>query len=284
MAADAHTDGRDVVEWREGRLRPAPGDESGELLVADSWLVIDGAVRAYEEHWRRFGGSCRELGVEGSDLDDFAVAVTAALPRRGEWFPRVELARVGNGRRLALRMRPAPEREHEARVWSAPRNDLRRHPRRKGPDLAWLSSLRSRAQKAGADEALIQDERGHLLEGALSSLLWWEDEALCTTPDEASLPGVTRNLLFRLAEASGVEVRRIAPEPQRLAGREVWLTSALQGIRTVSDWVEPQQAAGPPTRAVEWRSLLDGFVRPLAEWESAVPEGRRTPKIASTRS
>lgn len=268
MAAGAQTDGRDVLEWREGVLRRAPGDQPGELLVADSWLVVDGAVRAYEEHWRRFGGSCRELRVEGSDLDDFAVAVTGALPRHGEWFPRVELARVGNGCRLALRVRPAPELEHEARVWSAPRNDLRRHPRRKGPDLAWLTSLRSRAQTAGADEALIQDAPGHLLEGALSSLLWWEDEALCTTPDENSLPGVTRNLLFTLAERSGVEVRRIAPEPQRLAGREVWLTSALHGIRTVSDWVEPRQAAGKPTRAAEWRSLLDGFVRPLAARKS----------------
>ena len=149
-----------------GELHPAPADESGELLVADSWLVVDGAVRGYEEHWRRFGRSCRELGVGGSDLHDFAVAVTAALPRRGERFPRVDLARVGDDLRLALRLRAAPEREHEARVWSAPRNDLRRHPRRKGPDLAWLSSLRSRAQKAGADEALIRDERGHLLEGS----------------------------------------------------------------------------------------------------------------------
>ena len=258
-----------MLEWREGELHPAPEDEPGELLVADSWLVVDGAVRGYEEHWRRFGRSCRELGVGGSDMHDFAVAVTAALPRRGERFPRVDLARVGGGLRLALRLRPAPEREHEAGVWSAPRNDLRRHPRRKGPDLAWLSSLRSRAQKAGADEALIRDERGHLLEGALSSLLWWEDEALCTTPDENSLPGVTRKLLLTLAEGSGVEVRRIAPEPPRLAGREVWLTSALHGIRTVSDWVEPQQVAGKPTRAAEWRSLLDRFVRPVVEQESA---------------
>ena len=76
-----------------------------------------------------------------------------------------------------------------------------------------------------------------------------------------------------------MEVRRIAPEPQRLAGREVWLTSALHGIRTVCDWLEPQQAAGKPTRAAEWRSLLDGLVRPLAEWEA----GARTFRMASAR-
>ena len=86
-----------------------------------------------------------------------------------------------------------------------PPGDPRTRPRRKGPDLALLASLRAQAREHGADELLLCDGDGALLEGALSSLLWWEDDALCTTPDEHALPGVTRALL--LAHARGAASR-----------------------------------------------------------------------------
>jgi branched-subunit amino acid aminotransferase/4-amino-4-deoxychorismate lyase len=137
------------------------------------------------------------------------------------------------------------------------RGDPRAWPQRKGPDLALLAGLRRQAHAAGADELLLCDERGRLLEGALSSLLWWEDDVLCTTPDETALPGVTRGLLLAIARERDVEVRRRAPLPGDLAGRETWLTSALHGIRVVTGWVAPRQAAGAPVRAREWREMLD---------------------------
>jgi hypothetical protein len=47
------------------------------------------------------------------------------------------------------------------------------------------------------------------------------------------------------------------PRPAELAGCETWLTSALHGIRVVTDWVQPRQAAGAATRAPDWREELD---------------------------
>ena len=257
-------DRADALEWRGGDLCPAAGG-ARDLLVADSWLVADGAVRGYDAHWRRFAASCRELGVPAGELESFAAAATAALPAAGRWFPRIELARPGAAEpRLALRLRPAPEPRHGARVWAAPPPDPRRHPRRKGPDLELLAGLRRRAQAAGADEALIRDGAGRVLEGALSSLLWWEQDTLCTTPDETALPGVTRGLLLLLARERGIAVRRIAPAPDRLAGREAWLASALHGIRTVDGWVQPRRPAGAAERAADWRRALDELARPLS--------------------
>ena len=242
-----------ALRWTGSALEPCDGARAAALLAADSWLVDEGYERAAGAHWARFGAACLELGVARDELAAFRGAVVAVLPPDGRWFPRVEL--TGDG--LALRLRRAPPLAREARVLVGPPGDPRRHPRRKGPDLELLARLRGQARAAGADELLLCDAQGRLLEGALSSLLWWEDDALCTTPDERALPGVTRALLLRIAGERGVEVRRRAPDPAELAAREAWLTSALHGIRTVSAWVAPRQQAGAPERAGEWREALD---------------------------
>jgi branched-subunit amino acid aminotransferase/4-amino-4-deoxychorismate lyase len=242
-----------VLRWTGRELVGVAGAPAAVLLAADSWLVDEGFERAAGAHWTRFATSCRQLGVERETLAAFRAAASAALPAQGRWFPRVEL--TGDG--LALRLRRAPPVAREARVLVGAPGDPRRCPRRKGPDLMLLAGLREDARAAGADELLLCDAGGRLLEGALSSLLWWEDVALCTTPDATALPGVTRALLLALAREAGVEVRRRAPAPAQLAGRETWLVSALHGIRVVSAWVAPRQVAGDGVRAPEWREMLD---------------------------
>ena len=223
------------------------------VLVADSWLVAAGRARAVDAHWARFGGSCGVHGVGEDELRLFRTEVTAAVPSQGRWFPRVQLTMDG----LEFLLRRAPPPSDTVRVLAGPPGDPRTCPRRKGPDLALLLALRERAQAAGADELLLCDDAGALREGALSSLLWWEGDALCTTPDEHTLPGVTRGLLLALARERGIELRVRSPLPAELAHREVWLTSALHGIRVVSEWVAPAQAAGRPERAADWRRALD---------------------------
>jgi branched-subunit amino acid aminotransferase/4-amino-4-deoxychorismate lyase len=246
-----------VLQFNGHELVPAASAPPAALLVADSWLVDEGYQRAAAAHWARFGGSCRALGIDRDELRRFEVAARAALPLEGRWFPRVELTAQG----LALRLRRAPRaagtEDAHAGVLVGPPGDPRSHPRRKGPDLELLAGLRARARAHGADELLLSDAGGRLLEGALSSLLWWEDDALCTTPDEYALPGVTRALLLDIARARGIEVRVQAPLPEDLAGCETWLASALHGIRVVSAWVAPQIAAGEGVRAPAWREELD---------------------------
>ena len=249
--------GDTLLRWDGQALGPAPGDDAPPtpptLLVADSWLVDEGYERAAGAHWDRFGASCAEAGADRDDLRRFAAAARAALPLDGRWFPRVELTDAG----LALRIRRAPPPVREARVVVGAAGDPRHCPRRKGPDLALLARLRASAHPRGGDELLLCDETGGLLEGALSSLLWWEDDALCTTPAERTLPGVTRGLLLAIAAQRGVEVRVRAPQPAELAGLETWLTSALHGIRVVTAWVDPRQAVGAAARAPQWREELD---------------------------
>jgi branched-subunit amino acid aminotransferase/4-amino-4-deoxychorismate lyase len=231
-----------------------------DLFAADSWLVDDGRVRAGERHWARFGATCREHGVEPGALADLRAAVAGAVPARGRWFPRVDLRADGE---LAYQVRPAPAREPTVVAWVADVADPRREPRRKGPDLQRLAALRERAAMHGASEAVIADGDGRLLEGAFTSLLWWEGETLCAVPGDAPiLPGVTRALLLELARDRGTPVAQRRPRPQELADRETWLVSALHGIRVVTAWANGSPPAGGAPRAGGWQRLLDGLTAP----------------------
>jgi branched-subunit amino acid aminotransferase/4-amino-4-deoxychorismate lyase len=157
-------------------------------------------------------------------------------------------------------VRPAPPREPTVVAWVADVADPRREPRRKGPDLERLAALRARAAAHGAGEALLSDAEGRLLEGAFTSLLWWEEETLCAVPDDAPiLPGITRALLLGLARERGTPVAQRRPLARELAGRETWLVSALHGIRAVTGWANGGPPAGGAPRAGGWQRLLDGL-------------------------
>jgi branched-subunit amino acid aminotransferase/4-amino-4-deoxychorismate lyase len=222
--------------------------------AADSWLVADGRVRAVERHWARFSVTCGEHGVTPEAIAAFRAQVERAVPAHGRWFPRVELRDDGE---LAVLVRPAPPRAPTVAAWVADVPDPRRFPRRKGPDLDALAALRERAAAHGAGEAVLADAGGRLLEGAFTSLLWWESETLCVVDDDAPiLPGVTRAVLIELAGARGTPVARRRPAPDELAGRETWLVSALHGIRTVTRWAGGTPAGEAP-RAAAWQRALD---------------------------
>jgi len=254
-----------VLLWSGGELRPVQDAPYGGLLAVDSWLVDEGRVRGYDAHWERFAGWCEELRV--GEIGAFRDAVTAALPRTGRWSPRVDLLGSGGGRagaaQLLLRLRPAQALMREARVLIPEAGDLRCYPQRKGPDLPLLLALRAQAVAAGADELVVRDARGRLLEGSLNSLLWWEDDALCAPPDERTLPSITRALLLEIARERGVEVRRRYAQPEELDGCEAWLANAAHGICAIVAWMPDGPVAGQPERAATWRAALDATARHL---------------------
>ncbi|MFD5144268.1 aminotransferase class IV [Streptomyces sp. NPDC058401] len=260
-----------------GALREVPAtDAPGTLLAADSWLVAEGRVRALDRHRGRFTATCTEAsGLPAALLDTFWTAMAALLPRgAGDWFPRVELETgspdaspdtvLPGGHRLLYRLRPAPARTTTARVWGLAVCDPRRTPRHKGPDLAALAAVRSRATAADADEALLVTADGVVLEAANSSLLWWEEEVLCHPPAELPvLPGVTASLLLDRAARTGVTVRPVRRRLSALAGREVWVVNALHGLRPVTAWTGGSLPAGAPLHAAAWQSWLEGLRTPL---------------------
>ena len=232
------------------------GEEpQGGVALADSWLLDEGRTIRLDLHRERFLSGAAELAADRVQVRQAWDGLNAALPTSGRWFPRVDLL---SGGELTLALRPAPAREETVVAWLMPEPDPRQLPRRKGPELELLGELRARAREQGAGEAVLSDGQGHLIEGAYSSLLWWEGEVLCAVPDDApALPGITRRVLLEIAAEEGVEVRYALPTPTELAGSEVWLVGSLHGIRAVSEWVGDGLPAGAAVRAPAWQQRLD---------------------------
>ena len=91
------------------------------------------------------------------------------------------------------------------------------------------------AQAAGFADVLFLNERGHVTEGAISSV-FIEKSGRWSTPSIASglLPGVFRRHL--LAAPPGIEERILTPDDLRSADA-VYLANAVRGLRRVSiDW------------------------------------------------
>jgi branched-subunit amino acid aminotransferase/4-amino-4-deoxychorismate lyase len=251
-----------LLRWGPGGgLRPSTRD-TGALLAADSWLVTSGAARGLSRHQDRFTAACSPL-VGAAELGAFWSAVRAVLPTRGHWFPRVELVADG-GPRLQVRVRVAPPIRDRVVVWVHDGPDPRRHPRRKGPDLKRLAGVRARAEAAGAGEALLTTGDGVVVEGATSSVLWWESGVLCApSPRLRVLDGVTSGLIQAMAAGAGVRVRHRQAKLADLAGREVWVVNALHGIRPVTAWIGADLPAGPAIRAPQWRDWLAAQSAPV---------------------
>jgi branched-subunit amino acid aminotransferase/4-amino-4-deoxychorismate lyase len=264
-----------VFTWRRGRrLAPEAGADDPPL-IADSWLVADGRVRGLDRHRQRFFRGCGEVAdIRPAELRAFWRAIVRELPRRGRWFPRVELC-VHPRAELRLRLRPAPPQGAGMRLWVWEGADPRTAPRLKGPDLPRLAEVRLRASRVGADEALLTTPSGIVLEGAYASVLWWEGEELCLpSPALRILPGVTAGLIRNRARRGAIRVSYRRRRVRDLDGCEVWLVNALHGIRPVSRWVGTAIVAGPAVRAAEWQARLGSSAEPLPGRVVRSPAGR----------
>jgi Branched-chain amino acid aminotransferase/4-amino-4-deoxychorismate lyase len=176
---------------------------------------------------------CRRRGRQPEGLWP---ALTRATPPSGEWFHRVECVETESGKEFFFTLRPSPPRTLTAVVWASP-DDPRTTPRVKGPDLVRLGELREHAQKLGADEAVALSD-GVVAEGAYSTVLAWkEDMGQVWTMEAPRIPSITEEVVLEICRGKGLEVQRLAVTPKDLEGAEVWVVSALHGLRHVTRWI-----------------------------------------------
>ncbi|MEO0024652.1 MAG: hypothetical protein RL196_1093 [Actinomycetota bacterium] len=232
-----------------------------QLAVADSWLVEEGRVRNLNAHFARFARWVMAIDAQTEDqLADFFEAVTEALPVEGRWFPRIELhVEAPAGQRLHFRLRTAPELSPTLLLWAFEEPDARNNPVVKGPDLSYGMQLRRKAKLHGADEAVFVTPEGFINEGALSSLVWWRDDVLCSTSNDlAWLPSITRDEVFSLARDCGNETKLELATAKSLARLEVWALSSLQGVRPATGLLigDERVEFATPTRAEAFQMRL----------------------------
>lgn len=241
------------------------GKPEEKLLVADSWLITNGCVRALHLHRQRFFSSCIELAeCDPWMLSDFWNAAIETLPKTGSWFPRIELAGNLSCPVFQIRIRPAPAIHSTIRLIDYKGKDFRKLPRHKGPDLMKLISARNQIVEQGADEAILTSSKGFLLEGLTTSIAWWEGSTLCTTsPSRRVLPGVTSQLLRVIAEQEKIPFAHRFRKPDDLNGFDVWAVNALHGIRRVVDWEKSPFQTSSHIDIDFWRQKLDKFTKPV---------------------
>ncbi len=239
-----------IYRWANGSLAVEEWCDTnpGAVRVADSFLLVDGAVVAFDRHVARFAEGLHAQGI-AVDADAFATSVVAHLPRDGRWFPRLEAIDYGDGALLRLLVRPAPDALDTATLATAS-VDPRTLPTVKGPDLAALGNLR---RDSGADEAIILTD-GIVTEGAWSSIVWWTNDRLHRVdPAIPRLSSVTEEVLVDHARYIGAPIADSRVTPEEMEGSEVWVLSALHGIRVATVWIGGPTLHVEPGRVEYWR-------------------------------
>jgi len=227
-----------------GEVRIAPGDAGflyGDGLF-ETLRVESGAAEHVGPHLDRLLAGLRRVEIEIPEdraaLEAAVAAVALAAPRPVARL-RITVTRGMEGRPTRLVTAASYQPPDAAQVGEGVAvllvPDLRIDSR--GP-LAGLKSpcwqanrlALLRAERAGAFEAILVNERGHLAEGARSNLLVALDEGLFTPPlDDGCLPGIVRR---RLLDQGTVAERSLTPED--LAGAHaMFLTNSLIGVLPV---------------------------------------------------
>jgi branched-subunit amino acid aminotransferase/4-amino-4-deoxychorismate lyase len=228
--------------------------------------VEDGHTVAIERHLERFRTSAlAQSGISARTLEGFFAQVLGHIPRTGSWFPRIELVATPGGPALRYRERVAPAWSGEVSLGVA-RHDPRTTPHTKGPDLEALLALRSALGNPATTEALILSPEGYLVEGAYSSIMVWpqRSSSIVVAPSSPPrIPSVTEAVLTEIASESGVEVSERSFTLADLEGAEVWVLSALHGIRVAHEFFNGPQLGVIPGRRDQWQAQWWARKRPF---------------------
>jgi branched-subunit amino acid aminotransferase/4-amino-4-deoxychorismate lyase len=175
--------------------------------------VRNGVAPLWYLHLRRLASSCKALGVPLPG----ELPTPSAGPDRvhrlevGPWGLQVSERAVGGTEPISL---------VRARVVHRP------YPH-KTTERAQFDRALEEAAVAGADDAVLLTEGGHVAECAIWGIFWWDGDRLCAPALELGvLPGVAR---ARLAElAGGISERKATPT--QIESRSLFVANSVRGV------------------------------------------------------
>ena len=251
-------------EW----IDPPSHPNQLEVVAADSFVVDQGLAVGYDRHLARFAGAIADAGYFlETELREFISRCELWIPREGRWFPRFDLVVSDVGHFFRYHHRLAPARQDSASLIVAP-DDTRLVPHRKGPDLERMGDLRWWAYSRGAQEALIVSSEGVVIEGAYSAIAVIDphtDDIAFTPQTFPRIPSVTEEIMRGLAEEEGLNVIEKAHTVGQLEGKEVWVLSALHGIRAATSILGGPNVVLNEERRQRMQKHLDEQAAPLPE-------------------
>ncbi len=248
----------DSTAWIPCHSPPPP------CFIAESWLLQNGHLWAWDAHKIRFTRSCNlYLPATLQHLPGLVFEqISAVLPLHGHYFPRLEMALTSALPQFYLRIRAAPAAKRTLSLlpWTT---DPRTLAHLKGPDLLRIAECRSEVMAAGADEAVLVDAQEHVLEGLYSSLVWWQQDTLCYPPPHPQrLSSTTLPLLVQLAAQLGVTTCCCNIKLHTLTHHPVWAVNALHGLMEALSLPPGTPLPRHPDIA-QWQQALNALRQPL---------------------
>ena len=237
-----------VVELGRGPMPPDAAvlhaDDEGVLrgrAVFETLRVYGGVPFRLDEHLARFALSAARVGLPPPDCSAFAEAAVQALEVAGSadvmlrllWTAGREGAERPLGLALVSTLPPGLDEERARGLrlatvgWSP--GALAGA---KSTSYAENLAARDEAWRRGADDALLVDADGVVLEAPTANVWWRESETLYTPSLELPiLAGVTRSALLELAS---VDVEQgVFPLERLAAAAEAFLTSSVREVMPV---------------------------------------------------
>jgi branched-chain amino acid aminotransferase/4-amino-4-deoxychorismate lyase len=226
------------------------------LLLGDglfeTLLWRDGRLVLFEAHARRMQAGCEALGLPAPDAGELRRAAEAAVREAGLVDSRAAVRLTwtagpgGRGLdrpetmrpRLFATAAPAPSSQTPVVLTTVSVRRNEGSPASRLKTLAYLDNVlaRAEARAAGADEALILNNRGEVACAAAANLFWVWDGGLFTPALSCGvLDGIMRAAVMRAAQGLGLAVAEVAVERSTLDRAEgLFLTNSLIGVREVA--------------------------------------------------
>lgn len=244
-----------------------PFDDRGLLLgdgLFETLLAVGGAPVDLAAHLDRMAAGCAALGLPSLDRAEAEGAIARAIQGLGAERAAIRLTlTAGSGgrgldrpeapvTRLFATAAPAPVPTGPARLATAAARRNEGSPASRWKTLAYLDNVLARreASAAGADEAVMLNNRGQVACAGAANLFWTNAGRLFTPGlDCGVLAGVMRGRVLAAARAMGMEAIEVAAPRAALDEAEaLFLTNSLIGVRPVGALDERVLA---PSRLVE---------------------------------
>lgn len=223
-------------------------DDEGLLrgrAVFETLRVYDGSPFRLDEHLDRFSGSAARVGLPEPDRAEFAAAAAAAADASGRadlvlrllWTAGRESGGGPSGFALASAL---PDGLDDLRARGLRLAVVEWAPGAlagaKSTSYAANMAAQAEARRRGADDALLVDPGGAVLEAPTANVWWREGDRLLTPSLELPiLAGITRAVLVELAPALPYEVEEGVFALDRLAtAGEVFLSSSVREVMPVT--------------------------------------------------
>ncbi|MBI2852557.1 MAG: aminotransferase class IV [Chloroflexi bacterium] len=209
--------------------------------------AYEGKVFRLHDHLDRLGDGTNKIGirvdiasigqavrdtVKANSFADTRLRITVT-PGKGTMTPNLDSCRQPTILVLAEEYHPYPPEKYsqgfKAIISSIRRNSLSPVAFLKSTSIMEAMLARQEARRADADETLFLNEKGYLGEGT-SSNLFIVDRGVLKTPRIRAgiLPGVTRAVVFELANQLGLIAREVSIRPDGLfSADEAFVTNSL---------------------------------------------------------